>query len=161
MPHPASTIVCTSDAKLLITGGYWDNSIKVSTMVRPNKVLERIEGIHHDVVTCLAVDETDTRLVSGGRDSLVAVWALNPTASGKIVERCLAVLAGLPLRVRLPMTLNYTTYVEDIVRSTALQRCSITLLGVFRFSSAGVKIGCGIDSIGSGTLELGDSHAFG
>uniref|UniRef100_T1J5I8 BEACH domain-containing protein n=1 Tax=Strigamia maritima TaxID=126957 RepID=T1J5I8_STRMM len=70
----ADLFAVTHDGRLLITGGHWDNTIRVYSLVR-GKVVSLVAG-HWDVVTCLAIDYFGSRLVSGSRDTTCCVWEL-------------------------------------------------------------------------------------
>nr|CAB3264213.1 neurobeachin-like protein 1 [Phallusia mammillata] len=64
----------THDAKFLLVGGYWDNSIRVMT-VRGKMVTCLVR--HLDVVTCLALDHTGGYLISGSYDTTCIVWKIS------------------------------------------------------------------------------------
>ncbi|XP_053323151.1 neurobeachin-like protein 2 isoform X2 [Spea bombifrons] len=66
------TLVVSHDAKLLFSGGHWDNSLRVTSLSR-GKVVGHITR-HIDVVTCLALDLCGIYLMSGSRDTTCMVW---------------------------------------------------------------------------------------
>ncbi|KAM4026728.1 neurobeachin-like protein 2 isoform 3-T3 [Anomaloglossus baeobatrachus] len=69
----SSTILVVShDAKLLFSGGHWDNSLRVTSLSR-GKVIGHIAR-HIDVVTCLALDLCGIYLISGSRDTTCMIW---------------------------------------------------------------------------------------
>ncbi|XP_068091322.1 neurobeachin-like protein 2 isoform X2 [Hyperolius riggenbachi] len=68
----SSTLVVSHDAKLLFSGGHWDNSLRITSLSR-GKVITIITR-HIDVVTCLALDQCGMYLISGSRDTTCMVW---------------------------------------------------------------------------------------
>ncbi|XP_072010630.1 neurobeachin-like protein 2 isoform X2 [Engystomops pustulosus] len=66
------TLVVSHDAKLLFSGGHWDNSLRVTSLGR-GKVIGHITR-HMDVVTCLALDMCGIYLISGSRDTTCMIW---------------------------------------------------------------------------------------
>ncbi|KAM5156980.1 neurobeachin-like protein 2 isoform 1-T1 [Mantella aurantiaca] len=66
------TLVVSHDAKLLFSGGHWDNSLRVTSLSK-GKVIGHITR-HIDVVTCLALDLCGMYLISGSRDTTCMVW---------------------------------------------------------------------------------------
>ncbi|XP_063780672.1 neurobeachin-like protein 2 isoform X2 [Pseudophryne corroboree] len=69
----SSRTLCVShDAKLLFSGGHWDNSLQVTSLSK-GKVVCHISR-HIDVVTCLALDLCGIYLISGSRDTTCMVW---------------------------------------------------------------------------------------
>ncbi|KAG9471909.1 hypothetical protein GDO78_022334 [Eleutherodactylus coqui] len=65
-------LVVSHDAKLLLSGGHWDNSLRVTSLSR-GKVISHITR-HIDVVTCLALDLCGIYLISGSRDTTCIIW---------------------------------------------------------------------------------------
>jgi WD40 repeat protein len=77
-----SLFVFTHDSKLLISGGHWDNSLRVFSMSKYRTVGQIYQ--HSDTVTCLAQDYTGTVLVSGSKDTTVMVWEIRQEYSGSV-----------------------------------------------------------------------------
>ncbi|CAL9705848.1 unnamed protein product [Knipowitschia caucasica] len=65
-------LVVSNDGRLLISGGHWDCSLRV-TLLGKGKLVGRICR-HIDVVTCLALDLCGIYLISGSRDTSCIVW---------------------------------------------------------------------------------------
>ncbi|KAJ3584809.1 hypothetical protein NHX12_015304, partial [Muraenolepis orangiensis] len=59
----AGMFVVSHDGKLLFSGGHWDNSLRVTSLLK-------------DIVTCLATDHCGIHLMSGSRDSTCMVWQI-------------------------------------------------------------------------------------
>ncbi|KAK0040263.1 neurobeachin-like protein 1, partial [Biomphalaria pfeifferi] len=70
----AKLFVVSHDAKLLFSGGYWDNSLQVYSLTRP-KVINHIVR-HIDIVTCLSLDLCGRHLVTGSKDTTCMVWEI-------------------------------------------------------------------------------------
>uniref|UniRef100_A0A671K7B9 Neurobeachin-like protein 2 n=1 Tax=Sinocyclocheilus anshuiensis TaxID=1608454 RepID=A0A671K7B9_9TELE len=68
----AHLFVVSHDGKLLFSGGHWDNSLRVASLVRGKTVGQHIH--HMDIVTCLATDHFGIHLISGSRDTTCMVW---------------------------------------------------------------------------------------
>nr|XP_046237948.1 neurobeachin-like protein 1 isoform X2 [Scatophagus argus] len=68
----AGLFVVSHDGKLLFSGGHWDNSIRVTSLVKSKTVGQHIR--HMDVVTCLSTDHCGIHLISGSRDTTCMVW---------------------------------------------------------------------------------------
>ncbi|XP_031760024.1 neurobeachin-like protein 2 isoform X1 [Xenopus tropicalis] len=66
------TLVVSHDAKLLFSGGHWDNSLRVTSLSK-GKVIGHITR-HIDVVSCLALDLCGIYLISGSRDTTCMIW---------------------------------------------------------------------------------------
>ncbi|XP_010218713.1 PREDICTED: neurobeachin-like protein 1 [Tinamus guttatus] len=62
------------DAKLLFSGGHWDNSIRVTSLTKGKLVGQHIR--HMDIVTCLAIDYCGIHLISGSRDTTCMIWQI-------------------------------------------------------------------------------------
>ncbi|XP_076823781.1 neurobeachin-like protein 1 isoform X1 [Clavelina lepadiformis] len=75
-PH---LFLLTHDAKFMVVGGYWDNSIRIMTV--RGKTIACLAR-HLDVVTCLALDHGGTYLMSGSYDTTCIIWKL--TQSGGV-----------------------------------------------------------------------------
>ncbi|KAM6945740.1 LOW QUALITY PROTEIN: neurobeachin-like protein 1 [Aplochiton taeniatus] len=68
----AALFVVSHDGKLLFSGGHWDNSLRVTSLVKGKTVGQHIR--HMDIVTCLATDHCGIHLLSGSRDTTCMVW---------------------------------------------------------------------------------------
>uniref|UniRef100_A0A7N6A220 Neurobeachin-like protein 2 n=1 Tax=Anabas testudineus TaxID=64144 RepID=A0A7N6A220_ANATE len=68
----AGLFVVSHDGKLLFSGGHWDNSIRVTSLVKGKTVGQHIR--HMDIVTCLSTDHCGIHLISGSRDTTCIVW---------------------------------------------------------------------------------------
>ncbi|XP_054646367.1 neurobeachin-like protein 1 isoform X2 [Dunckerocampus dactyliophorus] len=64
--------VVSHDGKLLFSGGHWDNSLRVTSLVKGKTVGQHIR--HMDIVTCLSTDHCGIHLMSGSRDTTCMVW---------------------------------------------------------------------------------------
>ncbi|KAK6325637.1 hypothetical protein J4Q44_G00049790 [Coregonus suidteri] len=68
----AGLFVVSHDGKLLFSGGHWDNSLRVTSLVKGKTVGQHIR--HMDIVTCLSTDYCGIHLISGSRDTTCMVW---------------------------------------------------------------------------------------
>ncbi|KAJ8252990.1 hypothetical protein GJAV_G00207940 [Gymnothorax javanicus] len=68
----AQLFVVSHDGKLLFSGGHWDNSVRVTSLLKGKTVGQHIR--HMDIVTCLATDNCGIHLMSGSRDTTCMVW---------------------------------------------------------------------------------------
>lgn len=68
----AGLFVVSHDGKLLFSGGHWDNSLRVTSLVKGRTVGLHIR--HMDIVTCLSTDHCGIHLISGSRDTTCMVW---------------------------------------------------------------------------------------
>lgn len=64
----------THGAKLIISGGHWDFSIRILTCKA--KLLQRLT-YHNDTVTCIGLDGDGKHFISGSRDLTCMVWSIN------------------------------------------------------------------------------------
>jgi len=71
----AKTFVVSHDAKLVFSGGHWDNSLRVYSIAK-NKTVAHIVR-HTDVVACLALDYCGSYLMTGSKDTTCMVWQVN------------------------------------------------------------------------------------
>lgn len=69
-------ISVSSDCKVYV-GGQLDNSVKVYALPRL-RLLSSVTQ-HIDIVTCLALDESGSQLITGSRDTTCIVWDLSST----------------------------------------------------------------------------------
>ncbi|KAK9524056.1 hypothetical protein VZT92_017923 [Zoarces viviparus] len=72
MEVTAGLFVASHDGKLLFSGGHWDNSLRVTSLVKGKTVGQHIR--HMDIVTCLSTDHCGIHLISGSRDTTCMVW---------------------------------------------------------------------------------------
>ena len=87
-----SRLICvSSDCKLLYIGGQLDNSIKVYSL--PRFRLQSSAVQHIDVVTCLALDDGGSQLITGSRDTTCIVWDI-PSGINSIGLKSVQVLYG-------------------------------------------------------------------
>lgn len=68
------SFILTHDSKLLISGGHWDNSLRVFSLAKYRNIAQIFQ--HSSIITCLAIDYTGTLLVSGSMDTTVMVWKI-------------------------------------------------------------------------------------
>ncbi|XP_034031730.1 neurobeachin-like protein 1 isoform X2 [Thalassophryne amazonica] len=66
--------VVSHDGKMLFSGGHWDNSLRVTSLIKGKTVGQHIR--HMDIVTCLATDHCGIHLISGSRDTTCMVWQI-------------------------------------------------------------------------------------
>ncbi|XP_006816022.1 neurobeachin-like protein 1 [Saccoglossus kowalevskii] len=70
-----SLFVVSHDSRMLFSGGHWDNSLRVHNLKNINKGKNvSIITRHHDIVTCLALDNCGTQLITGSRDTTCMIW---------------------------------------------------------------------------------------
>ncbi|KAM7358806.1 neurobeachin-like protein 1 isoform 2-T3 [Cochliomyia hominivorax] len=79
MPHSQMFAVST-DGKLLYAGGIWDNSLRVYSLHK-GKTLASVTR-HLDIITCLALDNCGSYLVTGSRDCTCIIWSIQGSNSG-------------------------------------------------------------------------------
>ncbi|KAK3721190.1 hypothetical protein RRG08_044202 [Elysia crispata] len=82
------------DARLLFSGGFWDNSLQVYNLAKAKLINHVVR--HIDVVTCLALDSCGRHLVTGSRDTTCMVWEIIQQAgvASNINRRPLQILYG-------------------------------------------------------------------
>lgn len=84
--HPALNLhsqlfAVSMDGRHLYAAGCWDNSLKVISVHRGKTVASITK--HLDIITCIALDNCGSYLVTGSRDCTCIVWSLsNDVASG-------------------------------------------------------------------------------
>uniref|UniRef100_K7FGC5 Neurobeachin-like protein 2 n=1 Tax=Pelodiscus sinensis TaxID=13735 RepID=K7FGC5_PELSI len=66
--------VVSYDAKLLFSGGHWDNSVRVTSLTKGKLIGQHVR--HMDIVTCLAIDFCGIHLISGSRDTTCMIWQI-------------------------------------------------------------------------------------
>ncbi len=71
----ARLFAVSHDAKFVFSGGHWDWSLRVYSLLK-SKIITSI--IHHtDIITCLTLDSTGYILVTGSRDTTCVIWNLS------------------------------------------------------------------------------------
>ncbi|XP_017480170.1 PREDICTED: neurobeachin-like protein 2 [Rhagoletis zephyria] len=78
-PHSQLFAVST-DGKLLYAGGIWDNSLRVYNLHKGKAVASVTR--HLDIITCLALDNCGSYLVTGSRDCTCIVWSIQSQQYG-------------------------------------------------------------------------------
>uniref|UniRef100_A0A673IL07 Neurobeachin-like 1 n=1 Tax=Sinocyclocheilus rhinocerous TaxID=307959 RepID=A0A673IL07_9TELE len=81
----ARLFVVSHDGKLLFSGGHWDNSLRVTSLVKGKTVGQHIR--HMDIVTCLATDHFGIHLISGSRDTTCMVWQVLQQVCSVLLEK--------------------------------------------------------------------------
>ncbi|XP_067645671.1 neurobeachin-like protein 1 isoform X3 [Eurosta solidaginis] len=80
-PHSQLFAVST-DGKLLYAGGIWDNSLRVYSLHKGKAVASVTR--HLDIITCLALDNCGSYLVTGSRDCTCIIWSIQSQQYGNI-----------------------------------------------------------------------------
>ncbi|ELT90958.1 hypothetical protein CAPTEDRAFT_18825 [Capitella teleta] len=62
----------THDAKLVLSGGHWDNSLCVYSVPRSKTIASIVR--HNNIITCLALDNCGKHLITGSRDATCIIW---------------------------------------------------------------------------------------
>ncbi|XP_044313954.1 neurobeachin-like protein 1 isoform X2 [Drosophila rhopaloa] len=78
-PHSQLFAVST-DGKLLYAGGIWDNSLRVYNLNKGKAVASVTR--HLDIITCIALDNCGSYLVTGSRDCTCIVWSIQANQQG-------------------------------------------------------------------------------
>ncbi|XP_034482735.1 neurobeachin-like protein 1 [Drosophila innubila] len=78
-PHSQNFAVST-DGKLLYAGGIWDNALRVYNLNKGKTVASVTR--HLDIITCLALDNCGSYLVTGSRDCTCIVWSIQGNQQG-------------------------------------------------------------------------------
>lgn len=78
--HPALSMnsqmfAVSMDGRYLYAGGSWDNSLKVISVHRGKAVASITK--HLDIITCIALDDCGSYLVTGSQDCTCIVWSLS------------------------------------------------------------------------------------
>ena len=68
----------SSDCKSVFVGGQLDKSVKVYALPRLRLLNSAVQ--HIDIVTCLALDEGGSQLITGSRDTTCIVWDISSSA---------------------------------------------------------------------------------
>ncbi|KAJ3237358.1 Neurobeachin-like protein 1 [Chytriomyces hyalinus] len=80
----------TKDMRHLFTGGHWDSSFQVVLLdAGANSAPKTVDTIygHHDIVTCVAISEDGTALVTGSRDTTVIAWEIMLSGTDIVVKQ--------------------------------------------------------------------------
>ncbi|PSN41666.1 Neurobeachin-like protein 1 [Blattella germanica] len=72
LPLNSHLFVVSHDAKFLFSGGYWDSSLRVYSLTK-SKTVASVRR-HYDLVTCVALDQCGSFLVTGSRDTTCVIW---------------------------------------------------------------------------------------
>ncbi|KAK2190684.1 hypothetical protein NP493_70g05046 [Ridgeia piscesae] len=67
-----SLFAVSHDAKLVFSGGHWDNSVRVYSVNKQKMVAHIVR--HTDIVTCLALDNYGQHIITGSRDTTCMIW---------------------------------------------------------------------------------------
>ncbi|XP_063234189.1 neurobeachin-like protein 1 isoform X2 [Bacillus rossius redtenbacheri] len=89
LPLGSQLFVVSHDARFLFSGGHWDSSLRVYSLVK-NKTVASVRH-HFDLVTCVALDRCGLHLATGSRDTTCVVWDV---AGGATSPRPLHTLHG-------------------------------------------------------------------
>ena len=81
-PH----LINFSDAKHVIFGGLWDNSLRAYSVTKSKVVCSVVR--HFDPITCLASDSSGSRhVMSGSRDTTSVVWEMSmPVGTSSVIS---------------------------------------------------------------------------
>ncbi|XP_064646322.1 neurobeachin-like protein 1 isoform X2 [Lineus longissimus] len=66
--------VVSHDAKLLFSGGHWDNSLRVYSLTK-SKITAQIVR-HTDIVSCMDLDYCGSHLITGSKDTTCMIWEI-------------------------------------------------------------------------------------
>jgi WD40 repeat protein len=94
-PKSNKLFVVSPDAKHVIFGGLWDNSLRAYSIAKSKIVCMVVR--HFEPITCLALDSSGSRhVMSGSRDTTSVIWemSLPVGASSVITLRPIQVLCG-------------------------------------------------------------------
>ncbi|XP_074640856.1 neurobeachin-like protein 1 isoform X2 [Tubulanus polymorphus] len=69
-----SIFVVSHDAKVVFSGGNWDNSLRIYSLTK-NRPIARIIR-HTDIITCLNLDYCGKHLITGSRDTTCMIWEI-------------------------------------------------------------------------------------
>ncbi|XP_065679524.1 neurobeachin-like protein 1 isoform X2 [Hydra vulgaris] len=86
----------SSDGRLMLSCGYWDNSIRVVSIERGVDTLKACVYYHNDVVTCLSIDPNGSHVITGSADRTCAIWKVYQSSgfSSGISEKPIQVIYG-------------------------------------------------------------------
>lgn len=74
---PSSDTISTAEASaMLVSCGYWDDTVKVHS-VDGSKVLCSVTGGHHGPIRCLAIGGDGGLMITGGDDATCRVWVVD------------------------------------------------------------------------------------
>ena len=89
---PAARFAASADGRHLFSSGYWDHSVKCST-VADGRTLQSLRA-HTDVVSCLSLSEDGATLVTGSRDTTLMVWPVTAGSAAPLADKPRHVLHG-------------------------------------------------------------------
>jgi len=72
--YSSKLFACTSDGHLMISCGYWDNTIRIINTDRGRDKLKAFVDYHNDIVTCISLDVDGSHMISGSADFTCAIW---------------------------------------------------------------------------------------
>jgi len=82
----------TEDGKTVVSCGHWDNSFKVTSI--DGKLIQSVAW-HKDLITCLSMGRDGKSLLTGSRDTTLALWTFQMRGnSWKVAERPTRILHG-------------------------------------------------------------------
>ncbi|KAG8229067.1 hypothetical protein J437_LFUL005700 [Ladona fulva] len=86
--HPGLTLnskmfAVSHDGKLLFSVGHWDSSLHVYSLSRNRTIAHSIR--HFDLVTCVALDECGSYLITGSRDTTCVIWDISGFGVGGVM----------------------------------------------------------------------------
>ncbi|CAD5122682.1 DgyrCDS11092 [Dimorphilus gyrociliatus] len=70
-----SLFIVTDDAKLLLSAGHWDNSLRVYSFSKGKTIGHHVR--HTDIITCISLDRCGNHVMSGSRDTTCVIWEIN------------------------------------------------------------------------------------
>ena len=93
MKVSSSLFSVTQDGRTVISCGHWDNSFKL-TLLDSVKQTQSISW-HKDIVTCLSLGRDGRTLVTGSKDTTLAIWQVFQRGSQyRVMERPSLILHG-------------------------------------------------------------------
>jgi WD40 repeat protein len=86
IPKSNKLFVVTPDAKHVIFGGLWDNSLRAYSIAKSKIVCSVVR--HFDPITCLALDSSGSRhVMSGSRDTTSVIWEVSlPVGASSVIS---------------------------------------------------------------------------
>ena len=90
LPVSASLFCVSSDARIVFSCGHWDNSFKAS-LLDSGKHFQSVSW-HKDIVTCLSLARDGRELLTGSKDTTLALWPIH--SRGGVAEQPSQILHG-------------------------------------------------------------------